>query len=104
MNLCKENNIIYIRDLLEWYNNLDVVPMLKACLKQKEFFYTFNLDMYKDAFSLPGLSENILYQFSIKDFDNFIKMPIPINENIPLIYDSYINRRICDYRMQACIL
>jgi len=44
--------------------------MLKACLKHKEFFYTFNLDMYKDGYSLPALSENIMFQYSIKDFES----------------------------------
>ena len=54
MLTCKMNNLVYVKDLLRWYNNLDVRPMLKACLKQKQFYYTFNLDMYKDALSLPG--------------------------------------------------
>jgi len=27
--------MVLIRDLLAWYNNLDVRPMLKASLKQK---------------------------------------------------------------------
>jgi hypothetical protein len=68
MQTCRSLNLIYVKDLLKWYNNLDVGPMLKACLKQKEFYYTFNLDMYKDGFSLPGLSENILFQFSQEGF------------------------------------
>ena len=55
MQTCKSLNLIHIKDLLKWYNNLDVGPMLKACLKQKEFYYNFKLDMYKDGFSLPGL-------------------------------------------------
>jgi len=38
LKYCKDNNIIYIHELLKWYNNLDVEPMLQACLKQKEFF------------------------------------------------------------------
>ena len=41
------HEISTVRDLLEWYNNLDVGPMLQACLKQKEFYYTYELDMYK---------------------------------------------------------
>jgi len=81
------NNIVYIHELLKWYNNLDVEPMLQACLKQKEFFYTFNLDMYKDGYSLPSLSKNIMYQFSIKEFELTLndKIPPP-NDNIPTIY------------------
>ena len=72
MDICEKENIIYVKDLLKWYNNLDVRPMLKACLKQKELYYTFKLDMYKDAFSLPGLAEHILYQFQIKGFEEYL--------------------------------
>jgi len=74
MEHCEKNNIVLIRDLLAWYNNLDVRPMLEACLKQKEFYYQFKIDMYKDGFSLPSLAEVILYQFSIKDFDEYLKI------------------------------
>jgi len=87
MTYCKNNNITYIHELLKWYNNLDVEPMLHACLKQKEFFYSFNLDMYKDGYSLPSLSENIMYQFSIRDFELSLNDKIPpANNNIPTIY------------------
>jgi len=87
MNYCKDNNIIYIHELLKWYNNLDVEAMLQACLRQKEFFYTFNLDMYKDGYSLPSLSDNNMYQFSMKDFELSLKDRIPPpNDNIPTIY------------------
>ena len=104
MEYCSSNNIIYIAELLEWYNNLDVVPMLKACLKQKEFFYTFGLDMYKDGFSLPGLSENIMYQFSINDFQEYLKKPIPeLPTTIPKISRLVIKRRIYSYYDQDTI-
>ena len=43
---------------------------------------------------MPGLSEKILYLFSIKDFDEFLKRSIPANTNTPTIYDSYIEGRI----------
>lgn len=72
-NTCKTLHIVYVRDLLKWYNNLDVGPMLKACLKQKEFYYKFKLDMYKDGSSLPGLSENILFQFSLQGFEKYLE-------------------------------
>jgi len=61
--------------------------MLQACIKQEEFFYTFNLDMYKDAYSLPSLSENIMCQFSLIEFESFITNTIPTpNDNIFLKY------------------
>jgi len=46
---------------------------LEACLKQKEFYYEFRIDMYKDGFSLPTSAEVILYQFSIKGFDEYLR-------------------------------
>jgi len=39
MDTCQKLNLVTVRDLLRWYNNLDVSPMLQACLKQKEFYY-----------------------------------------------------------------
>src|SRR5277367_4720646 len=35
MQTCKALSLIYVKDLLKWYNNLDVGPLLKACLKQR---------------------------------------------------------------------
>jgi len=98
MEYCKNNNIIYIHELVKWYNNLDVEPMLHACLKQKEFFYTFNLDMYKDTYSLPSLSENIMCQFSLIDIEQTLTNTTPpINNNIPKIYPT---SRIKYYKTQ----
>ncbi|EGZ11224.1 hypothetical protein PHYSODRAFT_520156 [Phytophthora sojae] len=38
-----------IKDLLIWYNNLDVVPFIKAIKAQRELFKRFELDMFTDA-------------------------------------------------------
>ncbi|GMF38191.1 unnamed protein product [Phytophthora lilii] len=46
-----------IKDLLIWYNNLDVVPFIKAMKAQRKLFKRFDLDMFADGVSLPGLSE-----------------------------------------------
>ncbi|KAG2944140.1 hypothetical protein PC115_g441 [Phytophthora cactorum] len=60
-----------IKDLLIWYNNLDVVPFIKAIKSQRELFKRFDLDMFVDGVSLPGLSEKVMYQAC---FDN-LKYP-----------------------------
>jgi len=63
--------------------------------KTKRIFYTINLDMYKDAYSLPSLSENIMCKFSSIDFESTLNNTIPpLNDNIPKIYPS---ERIKDY-------
>ncbi|GMF15433.1 unnamed protein product [Phytophthora lilii] len=51
-----------IKDLLIWYNNLDVIPFIKAIKAQRELFKPFDLDMFADGVSLPGLSEKVMYQ------------------------------------------
>ncbi|KAG2883864.1 hypothetical protein PC117_g25932 [Phytophthora cactorum] len=56
-----------IKDLLIWYNNLDVVPFIKAIKAQRELFKRIDLDMFADGISLPGLSEKVMYQTC---FDN----------------------------------
>jgi hypothetical protein len=49
---CERENLKTIADLLKYYNNLDVKPLLEACLKNKKLFYEYELDMYKDAVNL----------------------------------------------------
>jgi hypothetical protein len=51
-----------MRDMLVWYNNLDVVPFIEALSKQKEFYQGQELDMGKDAISVPGLAEKIMFK------------------------------------------
>ncbi|KAG4038670.1 hypothetical protein PC123_g25769 [Phytophthora cactorum] len=51
-----------IKDLLISYNNLDVVPFIKAIKAQRELFKRFDLDMFTDGVSPPGLSEEVMYQ------------------------------------------
>jgi len=51
-----------LKDFLIWYNNLDVGPFIKAILKQRELFKRFDLDIFCDGVSLPGLSEKVMYK------------------------------------------
>ncbi|KAG3209639.1 hypothetical protein PC129_g19350 [Phytophthora cactorum] len=51
-----------IKDLLIWYNKLHVVPFSKAIKAQRELFKHFDLDIFADGVSLPGLSEKVMYQ------------------------------------------
>ncbi len=42
------------------YNNCEVIPMVEAINKMFEFYRAKNLDMFKDAISLPGLAYKML--------------------------------------------
>ncbi|KAG3235600.1 hypothetical protein PI124_g19368 [Phytophthora idaei] len=64
-----------IKDLLIWYNNLDVVPFIKAIEAQRELFKRFDLDMFADGVSLPGLSEKVVYQTCFNELQHPKKVP-----------------------------
>ncbi|GMF27809.1 unnamed protein product [Phytophthora fragariaefolia] len=64
-----------IKDLLIWYNNLDVVPFIKAIKAQQELFKRFELDMFTDGVSLPGLSEKVMYQTCFNNLQQPSKEP-----------------------------
>ena len=43
-------------DWLEYYNNLGVGPFLEALEKMRRFYSGLDVDIFKDAVSLPGVS------------------------------------------------
>ena len=53
----RDHDMTSLMDLLEWYNNLDVKGFVQAADKQFNFFKNhLGFDMFKQAFTLPGLS------------------------------------------------
>jgi hypothetical protein len=63
-----------MRDFLKWYNNLDVLPFLEAIEKQVSIYRKKEIDMFKDAVSIPGIA--VEWMFHVLDSERF---------NIPLI-------------------
>ena len=59
-----------LRQLLIWYNNLDVGPFIEAVAKQFEFYKSLGLDMFKQAQSLPGLA----LKYAMENSDHNIQM------------------------------
>ena len=45
-----------MRDMLVYYNNLDVEPFLTAVETATSFYKDRHIDMMKDGISLPGLT------------------------------------------------
>ena len=58
-HIFQERGMQTFADWLRYYNNLDVGPFLEA-LETMRGFYA-NLDIFKDAVSLPGVSLKYLY-------------------------------------------
>lgn len=64
-------------DWLEYYNNLDVIPFLEALEKMRDFYTQYEIDIFKDALSLPGVSmkyvirtseSELLYAPNLEDY------------------------------------
>ena len=50
-------------DFLVWYNNLDVVPFVKAVEKMSQFWRERKIDMFKDGILVPGLTLKYLFSY-----------------------------------------
>jgi len=55
--------------------------------------------MYKDAFTLPGLSENILFQFAQDGFDEYLKQESPANVSHRFV-PTKIDKKLKNYKKQ----
>ena len=62
----KERGMQTFGDWLEYYNNLDVAPFLEALQKMKEFYTSLGIDIFKDAVSLPGVSEKYILRKTLQ--------------------------------------
>ena len=62
----KERGMKTFGDWLEYYNNLDVAPFLEALQKMKEFYTSLGIDIFKDAVSLPGVSEKYILRKTLQ--------------------------------------
>jgi hypothetical protein len=71
IKLFNDNNFKNMFDYLEYYNNCDVIPMVEAINKMFEFYRARNLDMFKDAISLPGLAYKMLMNCPNANFSLF---------------------------------
>ena len=58
----KQENMTSMFDYLKYYNNLDVKPLIQAIEKHRSFYYNLGFDMHKDAISLSGLAEKIMFK------------------------------------------
>jgi len=65
-NIFQEKGLATFRDWLEYYNNLDVGPFIEALQKMKAFYSAKDIDILKDAVSLPGVSLQYLLRGSIE--------------------------------------
>lgn len=62
LDVWRQMNMKTFKDYLVWYNNRDVEPFVEAISKQMAFFASRGIDMFKDGYSIPGLTMRYLFQ------------------------------------------
>ena len=70
----RENKMSTLRDLLIFYSKLDVQPLVKACIKLRDFYRQHGICAFTSAISLPGLAQQMLYKEAFKTGASF---PLP---------------------------
>ena len=58
--------MINFTDFLEWYNDLDVTPMIQAIENMNEFYKNTRIDFIHQAISIPGVAMRVCFN-SIND-------------------------------------
>ena len=70
----KDNNMQTLRQYLEYYNNLDVLPFVEAVSKLQELYKTKQIDMFKSSISVPGIARLLLYRCAEENDAKFALM------------------------------
>ena len=64
LNIWKTENMKTFKDFLIYYNNKDVGPFVKAIENMQKFYIENELDIFKNAISLPGVARRMLFEES----------------------------------------
>ena len=59
------------QDFLVWYNKLDVYPFVTAASRLSEFYFEKNIDVFKEAISVPGVARKLLFKEARKQKVSF---------------------------------
>ena len=70
----KQKNWSTVRNLLIYYNNLDVVPFVQAVENLLNNYKSQNLDLFKQAFSVSGIAKIIMFK-EVDSNDFFLLIP-----------------------------
>ena len=59
------------KDILMYYNNLDVGPFVQAVEKMQQFYFASKINLFKVAVSVPGIARQWLFQMAYDAKINF---------------------------------
>ena len=61
-DIWRDQGMTTFRDILEYYNNLDVGPFVQAVVKMQKFYFDPHIDLFKVAVTVPGMANRWLFQ------------------------------------------
>lgn len=100
----KDNDMKSCRDLLEWYNNLDVVPFVEAVEKQQAFTKeAHGFDFFHDALSISSYAEKSMIKYGWKAFtEKPWKWERPYPDDVPplVVSPKVLKKKIDGYMTQ----
>jgi hypothetical protein len=67
----EEKGMKTFKDFLEWYNNLDTLPFVKAVERLQKFYFKKSIDVFKTAISVPGVARQMLFKEAAKQGAEF---------------------------------
>ena len=90
-DIWKQKNWSTVRDLLIYYNNLDVVPFVQAVENLLKKYKSQNLDLFKQAFSVSGIAKIIMFKEVDSDalMFSFLSFPKNTKTSIKCLEISY---------------
>ena len=63
--LWDEHNMTCLYDLLNMYNNADVLPFIQATENMPKYYYERDIDLFKHNFSVPGVARVMLLKSAL---------------------------------------
>lgn len=109
-SIWNHHNMETFRDFLKWYNNLDVKPFVKGVLNYCKMYWEKNIDVFKVAFSIPGLARLNLLNASEKKHAEFPLFDFSTKDIYRTIQDNIVGnfdkpcKRIVGYDANALYL
>ena len=70
-NIWAQHSMIIFKDILQWYNNKDVVPTLETMQKMIKFYHDKGIDLLKLGCTLPNLANICLHKSTNRKFYPF---------------------------------
>lgn len=97
----EEKKFANMMEFLRWYNDLDVLPFLDACNGFRNKFVKYGFDVFKDAMSIPGIAEKIMFKSVMSSRDEFERRFNAIRHDDSTSITTLLNPRLMQAKVDG---